>query len=240
MGWLLGAGIGWMLGGPLGAVMGGAMQHAMSGPARLRLTHTSQAATGEQVFVSHLVVIATKICMADGAISGAERKAIHNFFAKSLGYHGPELRFIDALIDETQRVNPDLHQICLEFDRHARREQRLLLLDLAYQIATTDHVVTKGEREAIEQLVAALGIRQDEHERIRARYALVKRADHYHTLGLSASASRDEIKKVYRQLAMQYHPDKVSHLGPELIAFAEKKFKDIQEAYSAVQKERGF
>jgi DnaJ like chaperone protein len=55
--------------------------------------------------------------------------------------------------------------------------------------------------------------------------------DPYQILGLDRGASIDEIKKAYRKLAGKYHPDKVDHLGDEFRALAEKKFKEIQEAY---------
>jgi len=59
--------------------------------------------------------------------------------------------------------------------------------------------------------------------------------DPYQVLGISRSASQEEIKLVYKQLAGKYHPDKVSHLGQEFQALAEKRFKDIQEAYEALR-----
>lgn len=238
MGWLLGAGIGFFMGGPLGAVMGGALQHLLSGAARKQLQGNRAATNGEQIFVAHLIAIMTKISMADGSVSDAERRTIHDFFAKSLGYRGQELQFIDAIINETIRVNPDLHETVKAFDRFSGKEQRLVLLDLLYQIAVTDHVVTTGEKEAIRQVVATLGISPEEHDRIRSRHAAAKRHDHYMELGVDSSASNEEVKKAYRQLASQYHPDKVSHLGPELVAFSTNKFKSINEAYSAVRKER--
>ncbi len=238
MGWLLGAGIGFFMGGPLGAVMGGALQHLLTGAARIQLQGNRAATNGEQIFVAHLIAIMTKISMADGSVSDAERKTIHDFFAKSLGYQGQELQFIDAIIAETIRVDPDLHETVKAFDRFAGKEQRLVLLDLIYQIAVTDHVVTKEEDAAIRQVVTALGISQAEHDRIRSRHAAAKKHDHYMELGLDASASDADVKKAYRQLANQYHPDKVSHLGPELVAFSTNKFKDINGAYAAVRKER--
>ena len=240
MGWLLGAGIGLMFGGPLGAVVGGALQHIMSKGGKPPSSGHVTAPRQEQVFISYLVAILTKICMADGSISEAERKTIHNFFSRGLHYRGRELQFIDAMIAETEQVNPDLHQVCKAFDQFANKQQRLLLLDLVYQVVVADHVVTKGERQAIQQIVAALGIGEEEHEHVRLRYAPAKKSDHYHTLGLKASADKNEIKKAYRQLSSQYHPDKVSHLGPELIAFSEKKFKSINSAYTALRKERNF
>ena len=238
MGWLMGAGVGFMLGGPLGAVVGGAMQHVMSGKGPGQAVRPIAKATGEQVFISNLVAIMTKISMADGTISESERKTIHNFFSQNLQYRGAELTFIDAMIDETRRVNPDLHKTCKSFDQFADKEQRLLLLDLVYQVAMADHVVTPEEKKAIDQVVSSLGIGSEEHNRIRSRFKGVKKKEHYATLGLDSSVGHEEVKKAYRQLASQYHPDKVSHLGPELIAFAQEKFKGINEAYATIRRER--
>lgn len=59
--------------------------------------------------------------------------------------------------------------------------------------------------------------------------------DPYDTLGVKKTASFNEIKASYRRLANQYHPDKVSHLGEEFRALAEKRFKEIQEAYQELK-----
>ena len=60
--------------------------------------------------------------------------------------------------------------------------------------------------------------------------------DPYKILGIDRSASQEEIKHAYRQLAGKYHPDKVTHLGVEFKELAEKRFKDIQRAYSELVK----
>ena len=56
--------------------------------------------------------------------------------------------------------------------------------------------------------------------------------DPYHVLGVSPDASPDRIKRAYRELASKYHPDKVSHLGEEFKDLAERRFKEIQQAYN--------
>ncbi len=59
--------------------------------------------------------------------------------------------------------------------------------------------------------------------------------DPYAVLGVEKNASADEIKKAYRKLANTYHPDKVSHMGEEFQKLAEKRFKEIQEAYQKLK-----
>ncbi|MGD8342956.1 MAG: DnaJ domain-containing protein [Desulfobacterales bacterium] len=55
--------------------------------------------------------------------------------------------------------------------------------------------------------------------------------DPYRILGVSRNASTEEIKHAYRELASKYHPDKLEHLGDEFKTLAERRFKEIQQAY---------
>lgn len=55
--------------------------------------------------------------------------------------------------------------------------------------------------------------------------------DPYQVLEVEQGASAEEVKAAYRRLASQYHPDKLSHLGEEFKILAERRFKEIQEAY---------
>ncbi len=59
--------------------------------------------------------------------------------------------------------------------------------------------------------------------------------DPHSVLGIGKDASPETIKKAYRRLASQYHPDKVAHLGGEFKELAERRFKEIQEAYQELR-----
>ena len=59
--------------------------------------------------------------------------------------------------------------------------------------------------------------------------------DPYKILEIDRGASQEDIKKAYRQLAGKYHPDKVEHLGAEFKVLAEKRFKEIQQAYQELR-----
>ncbi len=51
------------------------------------------------------------------------------------------------------------------------------------------------------------------------------------TLGLYEGASKTDIKKAYKAMASKYHPDRVAHLGPELVELTSEKFKEVNAAY---------
>ena len=58
----------------------------------------------------------------------------------------------------------------------------------------------------------------------------------YEVLGISPNASNDEVKKAYRDLSRKYHPD--SYVDNPLAGLAEEKFKEVQEAYDQIMRER--
>ena len=61
-------------------------------------------------------------------------------------------------------------------------------------------------------------------------------ANPYEVLGVSPNASNDEVKKAYRELSRKYHPD--SYVDNPLSELAEEKFKEVQEAYEQIMKQR--
>ena len=60
--------------------------------------------------------------------------------------------------------------------------------------------------------------------------------DPYKVLGIPSSASDDEVKKAYRKLSRRYHPD--ANLNNPNKDQAEEKFKEVQQAYDQIMKER--
>ena len=62
--------------------------------------------------------------------------------------------------------------------------------------------------------------------------------DPYSVLGISRDASDEEIKKAYRKLSRKYHPD--ANINNPNKAQAEEKFKEVQQAYEQIMKEREY
>ena len=63
---------------------------------------------------------------------------------------------------------------------------------------------------------------------------MAEKRDYYEVLGVNKNATDDELKKAFRRMAKKYHPDANQNNKKE----AEEKFKEVQEAYDEIMKER--
>jgi len=61
----------------------------------------------------------------------------------------------------------------------------------------------------------------------------------YKVLEIPNTATDEEVKKAYRNMAKKHHPDKVNHLGEEMRKAAEEKFTRLNQAYERIRKSRG-
>jgi DnaJ like chaperone protein len=253
---LIGGALGFFLaGGPFGAVVGaligGALDDGPGPPARDRLPRGGAESFSKTdrsfLFVLNLVGLMTVVAKADGRLDNSEARVMLRFF-ESLGFRGDDLSTIRQLMKEAVSADLNLLNICAEYERVSTYEERLLMLRALYLVAAADGVLHDAERSVIERVVSHIGINPADHRSIRSefepRQARRPRAatapDAYAALGLTPSASNDEIKTAYRTMARKYHPDRVNHLGDEFVKLATEKFQALHKAYSAIRKERGF
>lgn len=64
-------------------------------------------------------------------------------------------------------------------------------------------------------------------------------AAHFKALGVTAKASQEEVRAAFREQAQRYHPDKVAHMAPEFREVAERRMKEINEAYEIIKRSWG-
>jgi len=76
------------------------------------------------------------------------------------------------------------------------------------------------------------------HQGVRC-FSAYSYQDPYEVLGLQRGASEAEVKKAYKKLALKYHPDRHMNASSEEKANAEKKFKEVSNAYNSIVSGRG-
>lgn len=199
-------------------------------------------------FVHLLVNILMSIAKADGQFSRSELNTMLNFFQNSLRYNQEQMYWVKQLIKEARDSHQDLDELLIEFRSTFAYEPRLILLELIYQIVYTKKPVLEQQLEFVRRIAAFLQISPYERQTIENKYrhgqqphggaaGAVSQEKRYCTvLGVDETADFAAIKKAYRTLSMQYHPDKVAHLGAEFKRVAEEKMKEINAAYDYFRK----
>lgn len=107
-----------------------------------------------------------------------------------------------------------------------------LIIRYVARLRRTRQSGNEGSQEARDRTGA------EEEEKARPANGSGAPGDPYTILGVTRDAAPEEIRSAYRQLANQYHPDKVAHLGKEFQELAEKRFKEIQQAYDQIKTRR--
>ena len=209
-------------------------------------TYEASQTESHNRFVFLLVNILVKIAQADGHFSRAELNTILSFFQYQLRYTQDQMYWVKQLVKEARDSHVDLRQLLDEFRTTFAYEPRLILLELIYQIIYTKQPPPENELRQARDIALLLQISVYDQRTIEAKYMYRQRQEatsasqleeqYYAVLGLEKGADFAEIKKAYRKLSMQYHPDKVGHLGEEFKKIAEEKMKEINVAYGYFDK----
>lgn len=234
--------------GIMGIVLMGAAFFGFSWYVRKRVAdYEATQSESHNQFVFLLVKILVKIAKSDGHFTKSELQTMTNFFQYSLHYNQDQMYWVKQLIKEARDSEQNLEELLTEFRRTFAYEPRLILLELIYQILYTKVPVNDQELKQARQIAAFLQINEYDQRTIEAKYrygrqggtaagAAISEEQYYAVLGLKAGADFVVIKKAYRKLSKQYHPDKVAHLGDEFKAVAEEKMKEINVAYDFFEK----
>ena len=193
-------------------------------------------------FLACLIGLSISVARVGGPVKVSHIETMKRFFRESFPFPAADQDLIQRIVDEMFAAQDriDVQGLCAYYAAVSTYEGRLLLLRLLYEIARADaDGVTRSEEDLIHRIALSLGLAEAAFRQVRAEF--VREASRaYAILGVNADASVEEIRKAYRALAIQNHPDRVANLGSEFVKVAEEKFKRIQEAYEEVRREKGF
>ncbi len=211
-------------------VLGEGISHTIE-----RLGVKSKPPEKSMVFTIAMIALGAKMAKADGLVTDEEVLAFSEVF------HVPEKdrAAVNRLFNQAK-------QDVAGFETYATQVMKLFgakshvlesVVDGLFHIAKADNVLHPGELDFLEKVAAIFGFEGADWLRIRARHASV-RDDPFEILGVTAGAKPAEIKKHYRQLVKELHPDMQIAAGvpQEMVRLATERLSRITAAYAELER----
>lgn len=243
---VIGGVTGFAVGGPLGAIIGAVAGHHVVDKKKGigKLGHEEK----QVAFTTAVIVLSAKMAKADGVVTREEVNAFKQLFH----IEPDDVATVGAIFDEAKESSegfePYAEQIAVMFrgDWHVLEE----LIGALFHIAKADGKIHPEEVQYLKRVALLFGFSDRDFDRLQTIYLggwqgeggrSVRADDAYEILGLTKNAKDAEIKKVYRDLVRDNHPDILMAKGmpQEFIELANEKLAKINDAYDRIKKERG-
>jgi DnaJ like chaperone protein len=251
---LIGGIIGLVKGGPAGALFGVFVGHMVD----RFLAGLSGVNRTRDAFFGAMFSTLGHINKADGRVTKEEIAAAEQLMQRLQLSEAERQRAIDFFQQGKEREF-DLESTLREFARQSmlRQELRIMFVELLLEAALADGNLNPPELAILTRACAVLHIPANVFSAmLRARQvgggpnqqryqATPSQADalqqSYAALGLKSDASAQEIKRAYRKLVSQYHPDKLVSQGlpEEMMEMSKKRVREINAAYDKIKASKG-
>ena len=241
-----------MLGGPIGAALGAVLGHqfdkGVGGAAGISLNDQERV---QAAFFAAAFSVMGYIAKADGRVSRSEIALAERVMAQ-MHLNAEQRRAAIELFNRGKTDSFSVNEVLDQLRQVSHRNRNLLriFLEIQIQAALADGVVDDEEYRALLRIADRLGFDQ---EQIRRLLDMLQSGaargpgwtgptldDAYRTLGVAPGADFDEVKKAYRRLMNQHHPDKLVSKGlpEEMIEIATEKTQTIKAAYEQIKESR--
>ena len=260
---LIGGAFGYALGGPLGAMLGAAVGHQFDSGLKKSAVFEGGWSSGDTertqtAFFTTTFSVLGYMAKVDGRVSEDEIEMARAIM-REMSLNEQQQRVAIELFTDGKQADFPLDEVLEQFRRECHRRRTLIqmFLELLLHAAYADGVLHDAERELLFRICDRLHI---PHQVLQQLEAMVRAQQRFHeqgatgraargptlddayaALGIKASVSDAEMKKAYRRLMSQHHPDKLVSKGlpEEMINIAKEKTQEIQAAYEQVKTARG-
>lgn len=247
--------VGLLFRGFVGFVWGGVIGFAVSRVFRALLIRGLRRI--QSGYIESTFAVVGAICKADGVVTRDEIQFAEGLFTK---FHlTPEQQKVaKAAFARGKSPDFDLDAEVDNFGRTVRHNHALIQFFLQVQLLaiTADGAIHPKEHEMVVRIARRLRLSERELAQLEAMLRAAARGptasgappqkqqidDAYAVLGVSPDASDDEVKRAYKKLIIEHHPDKLAAKGlPEnMREFAEERAREINAAYDLIKRARGF
>ena len=191
----------------------------------------------DAAFTLALIALSAKMAVSDGVVTASEMRAFK--------------RAVDippAIEHQVDRVFQLAQQDVAGYEAYARKIGRFFaatpetlehVLDGLFYIASADGFVHEAELDYLKRVSDIFGFDDARFEQIASQHVVMDTGvDPYVVLGLMPGANLAEVKRVYRMLAAEHHPDRLIAKGvpEELIDVATARMQAINQAYNKIIK----
>lgn len=230
---LAGAAAGLAIGGPIGALIGGIAGH-------LAVDRSSDETEPDRqiAFTMGVIALGAKMAKADGVVMRDEVRAFREVFHVPPGEAKRVARFFDLAKQDVAGYESYAKQLANLF----RDDPAMLanILEGLFHIAVADKVIHPKEKDYLATVARLFGLSDAEFRYMLARHVPDERESPYHVLGVAPQVSDDDLRRHYRKLMAENHPDKLMARGmpQEMIDIATAKIAAMNQAYDEIRKER--
>lgn len=248
---VIGALMGMMSGGPLGLFLGAFVGHFFDTAIKnLTLGHHPVRGQVQDIFFNTTFKVMGKLAKADGIVSESEVEQARHVMAQ-MGLNEAQRHEAIKLFTEGKTtgfdISPDLQRLKLSANSNSLI---LMFMEIQISIAIADGEISSPERKVLQQICHELGISTRELDILIQRLNASSRQsaqanqntlkDAYSVLGVSESDTDTVVKRAYRKLISEHHPDKLVAKGlpEEMMTLAKEKSQQIQSAYDDIKQAR--
>lgn len=257
---LVAAALGLLVAGPIGLLIGLLLGHAFDrGLARtLEAGSPEQIALIQKAFFQTCFLLLGHVAKADGRVSETEVAHAEALF-RQMGLDADQRREAIRLFKQGSSPGFDPEPVVSDFLEvcHGQRRLKQTLLMFMIAMALADHAMQPAERSVLGRLAVLLGFRESQLDQL---LDMARAQEHFHgadggagvqpgtriedayaALGVSPDVDDRQLKRAYRKLMSEHHPDKLIARGvPEdMLKVATERAQDIQGAYDMIRKSRG-